>query len=130
MLSSSPARAARFDHPRIELVPTVSLRPAHRNARTHSKRQIGKIADSIRAFGFLNPVLVDSEYRTVADHGRVAAALQLGIDRVPVLVISHLSEAELRAYAIADNRLAELAGWDRDTLAIELGELAVEDRGR
>ncbi len=111
-------------------MPTVSLRPAHRNARTHSKRQIGKIADSIRAFGFLNPVLVDSEYRTVADHGRVAAALQLGIDRVPVLVISHLSEAELRAYAIADNRLAELAGWDRDTLAIELGELAVEDRGR
>lgn len=93
------------------------------NARTHSKKQIMQIAASIKKFGFVNPVLTDSENTIVAGHGRVLAAQQLGINEVPTIALSHLTDAERRAYVITDNRLAELAGWDREILAIELQSL-------
>lgn len=101
----------------------TALRPNPRNARTHSKQQIRKIAKSIRTFGFINPVIVDRENQIVAGHGRVAGATSLSIDEVPTIVLDDLTEDEIRAYIIADNRLAEDAGWDKDTLAIELQHL-------
>ena len=104
----------------IEHLPTAGLRPYARNARTHSAKQIAQIAASIREFGFNNPVLVDREGEIIAGHGRVAAAKLLGRDTVPCVRLEHLNEAQKRAYILADNRLAEKAGWDRETLAIEL----------
>jgi len=103
-----------------QLVPIDKLRPYERNARTHSRRQIKKIAASIERFGFVNPVLIDQNDMIIAGHGRVAAAKLLGWLEVPTLRIEHLSETEKRAYILADNRLAEEAGWDREMLAIEL----------
>ncbi len=100
------------------------LSPYAGNARTHSDKQINQIAASMRTFGFTNPVLIDGAGSIVAGHGRVAAARKLGYGEVPVIALAHLSEAERRAYVIADNRLAELAGWDRDILAIELQALS------
>lgn len=97
------------------------------NARTHSDKQIAQIAASIKKFGFVNPVLIGSNGTIIAGHGRVAAAKLLGLDEVPTIELAHLSEAERRAYVIADNRLAELAGWDRDILAVELQTLADMD---
>jgi DNA modification methylase len=110
----------------VEYRPVSALRTNPRNARTHSKKQIAKLADGIRRFGFTNPVLIDEAGTLIAGHGRVAAAKLLGLPEVPTLRLDHMSEAEKRAYVIADNRLAELAGWDRDLLALEfeaLGEL-------
>jgi DNA modification methylase len=107
----------------IETVAVEALRPYERNARTHSKRQIRQIAKSIERFGFNNAVLVDEQRRIIAGHGRVAAAKLLGIKEVPIVRLAHLSEAEKRAYILADNRLAEKAGWDREILAIELQAL-------
>jgi ParB-like nuclease domain len=98
-----------------------------RNPRTHSKKQIEQIAASIREFGFTNPVLIDDQQRIIAGHGRVTAAKLLGMDRVPTIRLEHLSEAQKRAYIIADNRLAELAGWDESILAIELKYLSEID---
>ena len=112
-------------HPAIEVVPVGQPGLLSRNARRHSKRQIAQIAASIEKFGFNNPVLIDEADQIMAGHGRVAAAKQLGLSEVPVLRLAHMSELEKRAFVIADNRLAEKAGWDRELLAIELGELAV-----
>lgn len=98
----------------------ASLKPYARNARTHSKRQIKQIAESIERFGFVNPVLVGDDGTIIAGHGRVDAARLLGLRAVPTLALSHLTEAEKRAYVIADNKLALNAGWDREILAIEL----------
>ena len=106
---------------------TGDLVPYAGNARTHSDKQIAQIAASIRQFGFTNPVLVDADGGIVAGHGRVAAARQLGIAEVPTIVLGHLTPAERRAYVIADNRLAELAGWDREILKIEFQALADMD---
>ena len=100
------------------------LIPYARNARTHSEAQVALIAGSIREFGFTNPVLVDGENGIIAGHGRVLAARKLGLATVPVIELAHLSEAQKRAYILADNRLAEQAGWDRELLALELGDLA------
>lgn len=100
--------------------PIATLKAYARNARTHSSRQIAQIARSIERFGFTNPVLVDDDGMILAGHGRVKAALSLGMATVPVVRLSHMSEAEKRAYIIADNRLAEKAGWDNDLLAFEL----------
>ncbi|NND42667.1 MAG: site-specific DNA-methyltransferase [Silicimonas sp.] len=100
------------------------LKPYAGNARTHSEKQIAQIAVSIEQFGFTNPVLIDGQNGIVAGHGRVAAARKLGYEEVPVIELAHLSEAERRAYVIADNRLAELAGWDQEILAIELQALS------
>ena len=97
-----------------------SLKPRSTNPRTHSKKQIGQIASAIRRFGFTNPVLVDDANGIVAGHGRVEAAKAVGLDQVPTVRLSAMSEAEIRAYVIADNRLAENAGWDRELLGLEL----------
>jgi DNA modification methylase len=105
---------------KMEYTRVCELQPYHNNARTHSKRQIRKIANSIQKFGFCNPVLVDNENQIIAGHGRVEAAKLLGIDAVPTCRLSHLSEADKRAYILADNKLAEQAGWDKEMLAIEL----------
>ena len=105
---------------KIEYIPVRELRPYPNNARTHSKKQIQQIAKSIAKFGFCNPVLIDDAKQIIAGHGRVQAAKVLGIDAVPTCQLSHLSEADKRAYILADNKLAEKAGWDRELLAIEL----------
>ena len=101
-----------------------ALIPYARNARTHSPAQVSLIAGSIREFGWTNPILVDGDNGIIAGHGRLMAAHQLGLDTVPVIELSHLTEAQKRAYVIADNKLAEQAGWDKELLALELGELA------
>lgn len=104
-----------------------ALTPYARNARTHSKKQIRQIADSIEEFGFTNPVLVDGTGGVIAGHGRIEAARLLGMESVPTLCLADLTQEQIKAYIIADNRLAELAGWDRDILAIELQELLTID---
>jgi ParB-like chromosome segregation protein Spo0J len=100
-----------------------SLIPYARNSRTHSDAQITKIAASIKEFGFLNPVIVDGDNGIVAGHGRVMAAKKLGMDEVPTIEASHLTDAQKRAYVIADNRLALDAGWDDEMLKVEFAEL-------
>lgn len=118
------------DHPAlagarsVEQRPLSSLVPYARNARTHSEAQVAQIAGSIREFGFNNPVLVDGANGIIAGHGRVLAARKLGLAQVPVIELSHLTEAQKKAYILADNRLAEQAGWDRDLLALELTDLS------
>lgn len=107
----------------IEIKEVSSLLPYARNARTHSDTQIKQIADSIKEFGFTNPVLVDSSDSIIAGHGRIMAAKLMGLESVPVIRLSHLTEAQKRAYIIADNKLALNAGWDEDLLAAELEEL-------
>src|SRR5262245_40969917 len=109
--------------PAAELRNVQTLKPYPHNARTHSKRQIEQIARSIERFGFLNPVLIDASGTIIAGHGRVEAAKLLGLAQVPTLRIEHLSDEEKRAYILADNKLAEKAGWDREILAIELQAL-------
>jgi len=103
----------------IEQVLVQSLKPYPRNARRHSKVQIQQIAASITRFGFNNPILIADDGEIVAGHGRLAAAKLLGLETVPTLRLSHLNEAERRAYVITDNKLALNAGWDREMLAIE-----------
>jgi len=102
-------------------IETLSANP--HNARTHSKHQIRQIADSLKAFGFTNPVLIDDKSTIIAGHGRVEAAKLLGIALVPTIRLENLSPNQIRAYVIADNRLAENAGWDKSILAIELQHL-------
>ncbi|WP_109354752.1 DNA methyltransferase [Sphingorhabdus sp. EL138] len=97
----------------------TGLKPAKRNARTHSPAQIRQIAASMEQFGFTNPVLIDANGQIIAGHSRVEAAKLLDISEVPTLCLDHLSEAQVRAYVIADNKLAENAGWDPDILALE-----------
>jgi len=109
--------------PEIEMIPIAALRPYDRNARTHSRKQVLQIADSIRRFGFTNPVLVSDDNEIVAGHGRVLAAKEIGLASVPVLRLSHLTAEERRAYVLADNKLALNAGWDKEILAIELQAL-------
>jgi DNA modification methylase len=105
---------------KIEYTTIRELRPYANNARTHSRKQIKQIARSIEKFGFCNPVLIDDNRQIIAGHGRVKAAELLGLEAIPTCRLSHLSEAEKRAYILADNKLAEKAGWDKELLAIEL----------
>jgi DNA modification methylase len=112
---------------KVEYVSVRRLKPYSGNARTHSRRQIQQIAESVKRFGFVNPPLVDDNDIIIAGHGRVAAAKQLDLETVPILRVSHLSAAEKRAYVLADNKLAEQAGWDREILAIELQALIALD---
>jgi len=107
----------------VEPKAPASLRPYARNARTHSRKQIKQIAESIQRFGFTNPVLISDVGEIIAGHGRVEAAKLLGLETVPTLRLSHLNEAERRAYVLADNKLALNAGWDQEILAIELQAL-------
>jgi len=111
----------------VEQIPPHELRPYPRNARTHSKKQLRQIAASIERFGFTNPVLIDRTGMILAGHGWVEAAKSLGMAAVPCLRIEGLSEAEKRAYVIADNKLALNAGWDEQLLAEELKGLLAED---
>ena len=111
---------------RIEIWPTDRLVPYAKNARTHSPEQVAQIAASIVEFGFVNPILVDTNAGIIAGHGRLLAARKLGLGECPVVVLDHLSETQRRAYIIADNKLAQNAGWDDATLAAELGDLEAE----
>ena len=101
--------ALRIEHRALD-----ALIPYARNARTHSEDQVALIAGSIREFGFNNPVLVDGANGVIAGHGRLLAARKLGLTFVPVIELAHLSEAQKRAYVLADNKLAERAGWDEE----------------
>jgi ParB-like chromosome segregation protein Spo0J len=104
--------------------PLGELIPYARNPRTHTDAQVAQIAASIREFGWTNPVLVDAASGIIAGHGRVLAAHKLGLGRVPVIELAHLSEAQKRAYVLADNQLALNAGWDEALLRLELADLS------
>jgi DNA modification methylase len=108
----------------VTLMPVRNLRPNRRNARTHPKRQVRQITDSVRRFGWTYPILADENGTILAGHARYLAALELGLPNVPVMTLADLSETEKRALALADNKVALNAGWDRELLARELGELA------
>ena len=109
--------------PAYKTISVEKLIPYARNSRTHSEAQVAKIAASIKEFGFLNPIIVDGNDGIVAGHGRVLAAQKLGMATLPCIEAAHLTEAQRRAYVIADNRLALDAGWDNEMLRIEIGEL-------
>jgi DNA modification methylase len=111
----------------IAYQPIARLEPNPHNARTHSKHQIRQIAESMRAFGFTNPILIDVNNQIVAGHGRVEAAKLLGMTEVPTIRLDRLTDDQIRAYIIADNKLAENAGWDKSILAIELQNLLTLD---
>ena len=107
----------------IVMTPINDLLPYEKNARVHTDEQINQIAASIVEFGFTNPILVDSKQGVIAGHGRLAAAKQLGLDKVPVVVLDHLTPAQKKAYIIADNKLAENASWDDAILTDALVQL-------
>jgi ParB-like chromosome segregation protein Spo0J len=109
--------------PQIEDIPITRLRPYPRNARSHSKKQVRQIANSIEQFGFTNPVLISDDDVIIAGHGRVEAAKLLGMQTVPALRLSHLDEVQRRAYVLTDNKIALNSGWDQEVLAIELQAL-------
>jgi DNA modification methylase len=111
----------------IEQIPTAELIPYARNSRTHSELQVQQIAGSIQEFGFCNPVLIDAENGIIAGHGRVMAAHLLKLATVPCLRLTHLTDAQKRAYVIADNRLALNSAWDTELLANELSDLHADD---
>ena len=111
----------------MQLISVAQLIPYQNNARTHSKEQINKLRASIREFGFVNPVIIDREYNVIAGHGRIAAAREEGITEVPCVFVDHLTEAQKKAYILADNRMALDAGWDEDMLRVELE--ALEEMG-
>lgn len=110
-------------NPKINMLATKDLIPYARNTRTHSDEQVNQIVSSIKEFGFTNPVLIDEESMIIAGHGRVMAANKLKLNKVPTICLDHLTEAQKKAYIIADNRLALNAGWDEDMLKVELEEL-------
>ena len=118
------ALRAGIPHPEVRLTSINDLKPSPRNPRTHSKKQIRQISESIQQFGWTAPIVVDESGKIIAGHGRFAASLDLRLRRVPTIVVSGLNDAEKRALALADNKIAANAGWDRSTLAAELGELA------
>ena len=107
----------------LTLVSTDKLIPYANNARTHSQEQILKLRSSLREFGFINPVIVDRDLTIIAGHGRVMAAKAEGIKKVPCVFVDHLTEAQKKAYILADNRMALDAGWDEELLRVELQEL-------
>jgi DNA modification methylase len=110
----------------VEMLPPSKLKPAKRNARTHNEKQIDLLADSILRFGFIKPVVIDDRGRIVAGEGAWLAARKLGLKLIPVIRVSHLSETQLRAYALADNQLATKSGWNRELLSLEFADLQVE----
>ena len=112
---------------KVEIVPVAHLVPYAENARVHSARQVDAIAKSLTEFGWLNPILADDNNVIIAGHGRIAAAKQLGMETAPVLRVSELTPEQVKAYRLADNRLAEMAQWDDDLLAPELDMLREAD---
>ncbi len=111
----------------MKLVETAKLVPYVNNARTHNEQQIMKLRSSLREFGFINPVIIDREYNIIAGHGRVMAAKEEGIDKVPCVFVDYLTEAQKKAYILADNRMALDAGWDEELLRVEIEALQAED---
>lgn len=111
----------------MELISTEKLIPYVNNSRTHKPEQINKLRASLREYGFINPVLIDRNYNVIAGHGRLQAAKAEGIEEVPCVYVDHLTEAQRKAYVIADNRMAEDAGWDEDMLRAELEALQEMD---
>ena len=107
----------------IEQLKVGDLIPYVNNSRTHSDEQVMQVASSIKEFGFTNPILIDDDGGIIAGHGRLMAAKKLGLDKVPCIRLGHLSEAQRKAYVIADNKLALNSGWDNDLLKIELMQL-------
>ena len=128
-MSKAPPTAAPTADRQLEVVykPLAELSPDPRNARTHSKRQVAQIADSIRAFGFTNPILADPEGNLIAGHGRLRAARELDLDTVPVITLDGLSEPQKKALRLADNKIALNAGWDTEILKLELAELSLPE---
>ena len=112
---------------RLEQIATAELIPYARNARTHSEQQVQQIAGSIQEFGFCNPVLIDASNGIISGHGRVMAAQLLKLESVPCLRLSHLTDAQKRAYVLADNRIALSSGWDEEMLANELSDLHADE---
>lgn len=111
----------------MQLVSTDKLIPYVNNARTHSAEQIMKLRSSLREFGFINPVIIDREFNVIAGHGRIAAAKAEGIEEIPCVFADHLTEAQKKAYILADNRMALDAGWDEEMLKVEIEALQAED---
>ena len=107
----------------MQLVPIGKLVPYVNNARTHSKEQITKLRSSLREFGFVNPVIIDREFNVIAGHGRILAAKEENIEQVPCVFVDHLTEAQKKAYILADNRFALDAGWDEEMLRVEMEAL-------
>ena len=107
----------------MERVPVDRLIPYINNARTHSPEQIKKLRASLREFGFVNPVIIDRDYNVIAGHGRIMAAKEEGISEVPCVYADHLTEAQKKAYILADNRMALDAGWDEEMLRVEIDAL-------
>ena len=116
-----------FAPERIETWPLARLQPYAKNAKVHGADQVAKIAASMAEFGWTVPCLVGEDGELIAGHGRVLAATQLGLTEAPVIVLGHLTEAQRRAYRIADNKLTELGEWDEGLLAAELKDLLAED---
>jgi len=108
-------------------IPIDKIIPYARNARTHSKAQIAQLRASLREFGFINPVLIDEKYNCLAGHGRLEAARLENLKEVPVVFVEHLTENQKKAYILADNRIAENSGWDKQLLSVELAELKTAD---
>ena len=107
----------------MRLVPIDRLVPYVNNARTHSADQIMKLRSSLREFGFINPVIIDRDYGVIAGHGRLMAAKEEGFTEVPCVLVDHLTEAQKKAYILADNRYAQDAGWDEELLRLEIEAL-------
>lgn len=110
----------------MQLVPITKLVPYVNNARTHSPEQINKLRSSLREFGFINPVIIDRDFGVIAGHGRILAAKEEGITEVPCVFADHLTEAQKKAYIIADNRMAMDAGWDEELLRVEIEALQAD----
>jgi ParB-like chromosome segregation protein Spo0J len=115
----------------MQLVPLSKLVPYVNNARTHSPEQLTKLRSSLREFGFINPVIIDRDFNVIAGHGRIAAAIMAakeeGLTEVPCVFVDHLTEAQKKAYILADNRMALDAGWDEELLRIEIESLQGAD---
>ncbi|WP_157314580.1 site-specific DNA-methyltransferase [Chitinibacter sp. GC72] len=116
-----------MNHLQVQMRPIAALLPYVRNARTHSDAQVAQIAASMVEFGWTNPILVDGSNGIIAGHGRLMAARQLGYSEVPVIELAHLTPNQKRAYILADNKLAENAGWDEELLRLELADLQLAD---
>ena len=119
--------AAWFMPDQLLHVPIGELVPYVRNARTYGESQVAQIRASLREFGFVSPVIIDGDRNIIAGHGRVLAAKAEGMTEVPCVLVEHLTDAQRKAYILADNRLAELSGWDTEMLALELGEIQDAD---
>lgn len=111
----------------MNLVDIDKLIPYVNNARTHSKEQINKLRASIREFGFINPVIIDRDYNVIAGHGRIMASKEEGIDKVPCVFVDYLTDAQKKAYILADNRMALDADWDEELLKVEIESLQGAD---